>query len=179
MVEPQRAATTFVRADETTSGTWRGTYGADGAVIAGDDVKTLVAPKCAIITPKNKDDSTPWAFTPDNPRALQLSGDNKGHSNRLWFAPEQMDIDIELTDGKEHQVAICLPLGGAITVEIQDADTKAILDTQSPKESNKQKYLVWNLKGQVIVRVITTIQDEGHAVWVGGVFIDPPAKPVK
>jgi hypothetical protein len=173
VAEPQRAAAAFVKTDDTTTGTWKGIYGAEGALIAGDNPKTAVAPKCAIVTPASKDEATPWAFTADNPRALQLTGEDKGRSTRMWVAPEQWDVGIEFTDGKEHQVAICLPLGGAITVEIQDADTKAILDSQPPKESNKQRYLVWNLKGQVTMRVISTIQDEGHAVWVGGVFIGP------
>ncbi|MBI3832159.1 MAG: PQQ-like beta-propeller repeat protein [Planctomycetes bacterium] len=177
VAEPQRAAAKFVKGDETTSGNWKGVYGTEGAVICAE--KAGAVPKCANVTVNNKVDSVPWANTQANTRNLQLSGNATGRSITWWRAGEQMDVDLEFTDGKEHQVALYLPAGGAITVEMQDADTKAILDTQTLADAKKEQYLVWNLKGQVIARVITTIQDEGHAVWVGGVFIDPPAAPAK
>ena len=177
VAEPQRAAATFVKTDDTTSGTWKGTYGADGAVVAGDNPKASAAPKYVIVTPTNKGDGSPWAANPADPRYPQKTGEAKDRSVTSWTAPEQFDINIEITDGKEHQAALyCVGWGKnfQMTIEVLDADTKAVLDTQTVQDYIKGKYLVWNLKGQVIVRLSSTIQEEGTAALAAGVFFDPP-----
>ena len=98
-----------------------------------------------------------------------------------WYAPAQFDIAIEFTDGKEHQAAVyCLDWGRTVMkVEVLDADTMAVLDTQTVKAYNKGKYLVWDLEGQVTLRFSNTNQLEGSAVVVQGVFFDAPPRPAK
>ena len=91
-------------------------------------------------------------------------------------------MGIDLTDGKEHQVAVyCMDWGGksVMSVEVLDADTKDVLDTQTVKKANRGKYLVWNLKGQVTLRFVNTVQDEETCALASGVFFDPPAKAEK
>jgi len=180
VAELQRAAARFIKVDENTSGNWKGTYGTEGALIAGD--KGAAAPKCATATVMNKEDGIPWAANAAETRYLQKSGEAKERTVTSWHAPEQFDIAIEITDGKEHQVALyCMAWGPTcdMTVAVQDADTKAVLGTQNVKDFVKGKYLVWNLKGQVLVRLTNNRQDEGNNALASGLFIDPPAPAAK
>ena len=176
--EPQRAAAKFVKLDETTSGTWKGVYGSEGAVVAGD-AGVSATPKCALLTPANKTDGVPWAANAADPRMIQKTGDAKDRSVTSWTAPEQFDINVEITDGKEHQVALyCMGWNTqcSLLVEALDADTKAVLDSRPVTAFVQGKYLVWNIKGQVILRVSSTVQAEGVAALASGVFIDPAGK---
>lgn len=171
---PQRAAATFVKVDEKTSGDWKGVYGSEGAVICAD--KAGAQPACAIVTPVNKDDQIPWAPNAADKRYLVKSGDQKDRTVSFWAAPEQIEVNVEITDGKEHQVALyCLSWNSHCdqTVEVIDADTKKTLDTQPMKDFVPGKYLIWNVKGQVIIRISSNKQQEGTSALASGVFIDP------
>lgn len=177
VAEPQRAAARFVKFGEMTNGNWRGVYGADGAVIAAD--KGSAAPTYALVAVANKSDAIPWAAQPTDDRYLQKSGDARDRTVTVWQAGDQLDVEVELTDGKEHQVAIyCIDFGArtVLAVEALDADTNAVLDSQTVKDVTKGRYLIWNVKGQVTFRFVDTNQGEGTAVRIQGVFFDPPAK---
>jgi hypothetical protein len=174
VVEPQRAAAKFVKVDDTTAGNWKGVFGSEGAVICADKAGT--APKCANVTLTNKNDGIPWAPNPADTRYLLKSGDAKDRTVSSWTAYDQFEVGLEITDGKEHQVALyCMAWGNKcdMTVEVQDADTKAVLDSQQVKDFVKGKYLIWNIKGQVIVRISSNIQEEGTVAIASGVFLDP------
>ncbi len=176
--EVVRAKAKFVKTDETTSGGWKGVYGSEGAVVERDPGST--APKCAVVTPKNHDEHT-WAETTPDARALQKSGDAKDRIAACWYSPSTFfDLDIGISDGKEHQVALYLmdwdALGRAVKVEVRDAETDAVLDTQSVAEFKNGKYLIWNIKGQTSFHFIST--GKANAT-VSGVFVDPSALAVK
>jgi hypothetical protein len=174
VVEPQRAAAKFVKVDDTTAGNWKGVFGSEGAVICADKAGT--APKCANVTLTNKNDGIPWAPNPADTRYLLKSGDAKDRTVSSWTAYDQFEVGVEITDGKEHQVALyCMAWGNKcdMTVEVQDADTKAVMDSQQVKDFVKGKYLIWNIKGQVIVRISSNIQEEGTVAIASGVFLDP------
>lgn len=173
IAEPQRAAAKFVKVDETTAGNWKGVYGAEGAVICAD--KGGVAPSCALVSVQNKTDGIPWAPNPGDPRYLLKSVATPERTVSSWHAPEQFEINIEFTDGKEHQVALyCMAWNKHcdMSVEVLDGDTRAVLDTQPVKDFVKGKYLIWNLKGQAIIRLSSNVQQEGTAALASGLFID-------
>ena len=48
----ERSAARFLKTDETTSGSWKGIYGAQGAHIVGDTAATV---KCAVVTPSKNE----------------------------------------------------------------------------------------------------------------------------
>lgn len=179
VAEPQRPFARFVRLDETTSGNWKGVYGADGALICGD--KAATPPGYALVTvPRHS--GSPWAPNAKDVRYLQNTSEAKDRPVVNWVAPDLFDIEVEFTDGRAHQVAVyCLDWGNKtqLCVEVLDADTKAILDTQTINGHNRGKYLVWNLKGQVILRFSSAVQDEGSSAVVGGIFFDPPGQETK
>ena len=175
----ERSTARFVKIDETTSGNWKGVYGAEGAVIVGDPAATA---KCAVVTPSRNGGTGVWAGATTDARAVQKSGEAKDRIAAKWSGGWEpyVQIDVEFTDEKEHQVALyCLDwdkqLGGrAMTVEAWDPWRNVVLvDKQAVKEFTSGKYLVLNLKGHVELRLqINGKFDSGVA---SGVFFDPPA----
>jgi outer membrane protein assembly factor BamB len=153
----------FVKMDEATSGSWKGVYGAQGAVIAGD---ATAASKCAVVTVKTLNPgATPWPVvgSTNDARAVQKWGEAKDRIAACWTVAHPAayyQIDIEFTDEKEHQVALfCLDWdkgggGRSMTVEVWDPWRDVVLaDKQTVKEFSNGKYLIWNLKGHVALRL--------------------------
>jgi hypothetical protein len=178
----QRLAVRFVKTDETTSGSWKGAYGAEGAVVVGDKA---AAPTGAVVTPAKKSDAT-WSGATNDARALQKNAGSADRIAACWAGPQwgAFDIDIRFPeDGKEHQAAVyCLDWEGnggffgngrAMRVEVRDPGTGVVLDTQTVKKFSKGKYLVWNLKGHVTLHVVQT---DGFTAVVSGIFFDAPAQ---
>lgn len=170
-------AATFVKTDEKTSGNWKGVYGTDAAIIIADAEN---APKYAKVTAPDKLDYT-WADTSDDERALKKSAaDSKDRLAACWYHETAFDIDINLTDGNEHQVAIyCVDWDSEtreMTIEVQNAATGAKLDSQVVKAFHGGKYLVWKLKGHVKLHI--TNSGQPNAV-VSGILFDAVAKPAK
>ncbi|HWG06141.1 MAG TPA: hypothetical protein VG271_14090, partial [Beijerinckiaceae bacterium] len=176
VVAPQTASAKLVKIDATTSGGWRGVYGVDGAVIAGD--AAAPAPKYALVAATDKADGSPWAASAKETRYCLKWGNGDARSIIGWKAPDQFDIDIELTDGKPHQVSVYFidwSNRSTVTAEVHDADTDAVLDTQTLTNFSQGKYVVWNLSGHVKLRVINVNQNENTQAVVGGVFFDTVA----
>jgi hypothetical protein len=89
-----------------------------------------------------------------------------------WYSDSVFTIDLNLTDGKIHQVAVyCLDWDAkgerAERIDVLDASNNAILDTQIAGGFQNGRYLVWNLKGHVTLRIASF----GHPnAVVSGVF---------
>jgi len=130
VAEVQRTAAKYVKADTTTSGDWKGKYGAEGAMVAGDR-NTNEAPKCATVELRNCSVGSGWAQSDKDPAHLQLTGSQQGRSAQEWMAGDQIFVDLEFTDGKEHQFAMQLGCNRAMSVTVLDADTKVVLDSQN------------------------------------------------
>ena len=71
-----------------------------------------------------------------------------------------MSIDVNLADGNTHQVALYFLdwdyLGRAERVDVLDASSNAVLDTQTISGFQGGQYLVWNLKGHVTLKITLT-----------------------
>ena len=156
----------FLRTDTTTQGNWHGAYGADGYSVA-ENSQSL--PGYATFSVQNQQDFT-WAGSTADPRALQ-TGDGLSRIAATWYNNPNFYFDLNLADGNTHQVALYAldwdQLSRAETVQILDAATGAILDTESISSFSNGAYLVWNLSGHVKIAVILT--GDANAV-VSGVF---------
>lgn len=172
VADMQSAAAKFVKADTVTSGDWKGKYGREGALVAGDN-NMLESPKCALIAMRNCVVGKRWAQSDKDPAHLLRVGDNQGRSVEEWISSDESFIDIEITDGKEHQVAIYVGSRNPAAVEVLDPDTRKILDTQEVPAGNAVKYLVWNIKGSVTLHAVNLGSAEAAGVYVGGIFTDP------
>ena len=168
---PSSAAATaaFIKTDTTTQGTWKGIYGADGAAINGDATSY---PSYAQVTFSGQN---PFVWTPST---VDVRGLQKfAATDRIasgWYAWSTMSIEVNLTDGNTHQVALyCLDWDGggsrAERIDVLDAATNAVLDTRSISGFQGGQYLVWNLKGDVKLKV--TLTGRVNAV-VDGLFFN-------
>jgi hypothetical protein len=145
----------FVTTDTTTRGTWMGVYGADGEAIYDDSANYPGYARVSF----SGNSSYVWASSSTNLRALQKSA----ASDRIascWYANSTMSIDVNLTDGNTHQVALYLldwdKEGRAERVDVLDASSSAVLDTRTISGFQGGQYLVWNLQGHVTLKITLT-----------------------
>ncbi|MGI4788554.1 MAG: hypothetical protein ACRYFS_06855 [Janthinobacterium lividum] len=166
----------LVRTDRVTQGNWKGRFGADGFVIAGDDTRppaygTLTRTGWQVLWSGN-------GLTKD-PRALERNGGGADRMAGQWGTNDKTyDLDCNLTDGKLHQVALYGldwdSNGRNEDIEVRDASTGALLDTQNLSSYVNGAYLVWNVQGHVLFRVVNNCPWTNPAL--SGIFFDTPAK---
>jgi hypothetical protein len=149
---PSSTTAQFVKTDTTTQGNWTSSYGADGYNVLGDAV---AYPAYAVLTPSGETFYT-WAASTTDVRALQ----KVSASDRIaatWYSGSNFTIDVNLTDGNTHQLALyCLDwdsIGRVQTITLRDAQTAAVLDSRSVTAFSGGKYLVWNVSGRVIISI--------------------------
>lgn len=160
------SAAHFVSSDVTTQGNWHGTYGADGYSLANN---TQSVPAYASFAPQNQSNYT-WASSSTDPRALQ-TGNGLGRIAATWYAASDFDLDVNFTDGNTHQISLYAvdwdSEGRSEVVQVLDAATGAVLDTESLSAFTNGEYLVWNISGHVKINVIQTA---GASSVMSGVF---------
>jgi len=131
----------FVRTDLTTRGNWHGAYGADGYSLA-DDAESL--PSYVTFAVQNQAEWT-WAPEVTDVRALQ-TGNGVGRLAATWYNSPSFSFDVNITDGQTHQFALYAVdwdnLGRAETVQVVDAGTEALLDTENISGFSNGEYLV-------------------------------------
>jgi hypothetical protein len=161
------ASASFVGTDVLTQGNWKGKYGSDGYSVINDSTSY---PAYAVVTPTGTTSFT-WAPTSTDVRALQ-----RVVSDRIaacWYASTSFSVDINLTDSASHQVALYLLDWDSNTrvtrVDVLDAGTQQVLATQTVQSYQPGVYLLWNLKGHVVLRF--TKQGGANAV-LSGLFFD-------
>lgn len=164
---------TFVKMDASTQGTWKGAYGNDGYYVVADGASY---PAYAQVSFTGHTTHT-WAATTTDVRALQKSA--SGSTERVaaaWYSASNYTIDLNLTDGQTHQVALyCLDWDynntRAQRVEVIDAASNAVLDSRDVTAFTGGQYAVWNLRGHVKLKVIYT-GPVGLNATVSGIFFD-------
>jgi hypothetical protein len=157
--------------DSTTQGYWLHTYGATGSIIPLD------ASHLPAYTSVNFSSSTKtWNWAPSgtkDPRALLVYGSRTKRIASTFYNSPGFSIDINFTDGYPHRLAMYFAdfdkSGRAETIAVRDAGTGTLLDTRSLVSFSNGEYLVWQVKGHVIVQV--TSQNAANAI-VNGLFFD-------
>ena len=162
------ASATFAGTDPTSQGTWRGVYGAGGAALA---TETSTLPASAPLTVTGASTWT-WEASTANVRALQRpTGDDRFAAT--WYSDSGFDLDLHLTDGSPHQVALYAvdfdAAGREQRIDVLDAATGVVLDTRMVGGFGSGRYLVWTITGHVIFRVTRTA---GANAVISGLFID-------
>ena len=88
--------------------------------------------------------------------------------------------DINLTDGQPHRLALYNLdfdfLGRSQRIDVRDAVSGALLNSQTLTDFTDGRYLVWQLTGHVVVQITRL---GGLNAVVSGLFFDPggPATP--
>jgi hypothetical protein len=165
------SSATYNGTDAATEGQWTSVYGSDGFMVANDMTQLP-----AYTTVASQGDFTyTWAEPTTDPRALQVSPGSSTLIASAYYG-NQFAFHVNLTDGKEHRIALyLLDFDNASRTEnivILDAVTNAVLDTESYSNFTDGLYASWNIKGNVLIQVIET--GARHAV-TSGLFFDPPS----
>jgi len=163
---PVTSSVAFVRVDETTQGSWKSVYGADGYNTINDWTSY---PSYAQVN-ASSNISYVWNASTSEQRGLQ----KVATSDRLaatWYSSSFFIIDVNITDGAAHQLAMyCLDWDSTVrsqTVDVVDASSNALLDTRSVTSFNGGKYLVWDIRGHVRINVTRT---GGESAVVSGLY---------
>lgn len=166
---PVAIASIFVKADSTTQGNWKSVYGSEGSLVIGDGPKL---PAYAAVTPLGNAAYTWLPLTADK-RGLQVAA---GRTASCWYSATSFMVDINLSDGKAHQVAAYFAdwdgWGGGRSqlVEVLNA-SGAVLDSRTLFAFAGGQYLIWNLSGHVTLR-LTNLNSQSNAL-ITGLFFDP------
>jgi hypothetical protein len=143
----------YVATDSTTQGTWQGTYGGQGAIVAGD-LQQL--PAGIQVTPSGQSDFT-WQPSTADPRAPQKLSNGGDRIAACWYSQTGFTLDVSIADGQAHQVALYLldwdGLNRSETVTVSDPATGAALDTRLVTNFAGGVYLVWTVRGQVVLTI--------------------------
>ncbi len=156
---PALAATaSFMQTDATTMGGWIGAYGADGYFVSQDSNTKL--PGYATVTFSGQANWT-WAASTTALPALQKPESPGNRIAGTWFAWGSFTIDVNLTDGNAHQVALYAldwdSSQRAETIRVRDAVTGTVLDSRTVSAGgsfHNGEYLVWNVQGHVQFQII-------------------------
>jgi uncharacterized repeat protein (TIGR01451 family) len=164
------ATASFVKLDTTTSGAWQGVYGQDGYNVI-DGASNY--PAYAQVTPSGQSNYI-WAASTSDPRALTLPGG--GAVGGVWYSSSTFTVDVNLTDGKTHGLELYLldwdRQGRMDGIQILDANTGAVLASQSASNFTNGEYLVFNVSGHVKLQFTDTSPGNLNTV-LSGLFFDP------
>jgi hypothetical protein len=151
-------------------GTWTGAFGADGSLIAN---VTSSLPAYATVSVTGDTPYT-WAASTSDVRALQTASGSSSRIASTYYSPTTFTVDVNLTDGNTHQVALYLVDWDSTvrteSISIVDAATGAVLDSETYASFHSGEYAIWNVAGNVQIQVTKT--GGGNAV-VSGLFFDP------
>jgi arylsulfate sulfotransferase len=167
---------TFLNTDTSTEGNWQNVYGSQGYNVI-DNASSY--PSYAQVSASGYSNYI-WTTSTSDPRALQEVGSSNGIA-AVWYSPSSFTINVNITDGQTHQVALYLldwdQWGGGRSeeVDILDAVTGNVLSTETASNFSNGDYLVWNVSGHIQFR-ITNLNSSSNAV-LNGLFFDPAGTP--
>jgi Abnormal spindle-like microcephaly-assoc'd, ASPM-SPD-2-Hydin len=160
-----QSSASFASADTVSQGNWQGKYGSDGYSIPNGPQSL---PSYASFAPQNQLNWS-WAAGTTDIRALQAVG--YGRLASTWYTPSTFTLDVNLTDGQSHQMALYAvdwdQRSRSEAIQLVDANSGSLLDTRSVSAFANGIYLVWNITGHVRVNVTYT---GGNNAVVSGVF---------
>ena len=159
----------LISIDTATQGNWIGVYGKEGYNIIGNAVKY---PKNWQIT-SSKCSGWIWASSTTEIKALQKATNPSDRVAACWYSAPQFSIDYTPGDSQLHQVSLYLLDDDArsriMRIDVLDASSGEIIDSQDARAFSNGKYLVWNVKGHVTFQ-LNNISVNGV---LSGLFIDP------
>src|SRR5262249_31065017 len=114
-----------------------------------------------------------WTDSSQDTRAMQRVV-GTGRVAAVWYSSTLFLLNLDLTDGETHRIAFYFldwDNGGRTqTVEVLDANSAAVLYSCVLSEFTGGKYLVWDLKGNLKIRITKV---SGPNALLAAVFFDP------
>jgi hypothetical protein len=139
---------TFVKTDTSTQGSWKGVYGRDGYSVALD---ATAMPAYARV--QTNGELYSWNRDSAELRATQRAG--TGRVASMWWG-EDFVVDVAITDGQAHQVALYLldwQGGRTQAIDVLDPATNSLIGTWTASNFTQGQYWVWKVSGNVRFRI--------------------------
>jgi hypothetical protein len=168
--------------DTSTQGSWKGKYGSDGYYVANGASQ---APSYGSATVTGAATFT-WGYNTTDQRALQNVDPILGPIRTAsTYYGNNLNVNVNITDGNSHQVSLYLldwdHSNQAETINVYDAGTGALLDSQALAGFGDGKYFSWTIKGNVRISVgsigYTYALVSGIFFGAGGTISSGPATP--
>ena len=154
--------------DTTTQGNWVGTYGAVGYNVIGDSSSY---PSYAVVTASGQSETT-YASSTTEPVALQSPENPSNRVAAVWYSATSFQVGVDLTDGNSRQVSLYVydwyDQGFSEQINVLNATTGTVLNSQTVSNFSAGEYLTWNVSGNVTFKI--TMLTGGDAV-MSGLFI--------
>ena len=168
------ASASFLAQNDSTQGTWKGTYGTRGFDVSQDtSANNPTVPEYAGFSVQDAGNFI-WNANTSNVRALQQAAPDA--TNRIaaaWYSDSSFSLNVKLNDGWGHQVALYALdwdlANRTELIQVLDTDTGAVLDTRSLASFQNGVYLVWYVRGNVTFKVTNTCNT--NAV-LSGLFLE-------
>ncbi len=161
------ASATYLYADGTTHGDWKGVYGTEGFSIVGDSSRHPNPIELQFDAV-----AYTWSDKPQSSNALQRA-EGPDRIAATWTDSQSFNIDLTLSDGKEYLVSLYfLDFDTNVrreSITLIDRDTQVALDSREIVDFHEGSYLSWLLRGKLRIEIIKNL---GNAV-LSAVFIDP------
>ena len=161
------SSATFLATDTTTQGTWRNAYGADGYDIAADTSATN--PKLPSYATLGITGASTYTWADEHhrrPRPAERR-QHRPHRRRPGTPRTSMSFNLNLTDGKSHEVSLYAVdydnQSRSEQVQVIDAATGKVLTRETIGSFQSGEYLSWNLSGNVVIKV-TNLNPSANAV---------------
>jgi hypothetical protein len=165
----------FVGFDDTTKGAWKHHYGSDGYVVIGADRSPASYVQMNYINGAER----VWVPKTTDVQALEEPS-SSGRVAAQRAAPLHQIIDLNMTDGNSHDVALYMVdwdwAGRWAAVDVIDAGTRKLFDSRNVARYGSGRYLKYRISGHVQIR-ITNVWTERYPAspdaGFSGVFFDP------
>jgi subtilisin family serine protease len=152
-IAPVPAASTFVKADDLTSGSWKGFYGAEGGFAY--PYGTFIVPSYVSIS-AYKNYPLTWSSSTMDLRALQKPGATDRFA-AAWNSVNDLSFYLNFTDGAAHKVSFYFVdydnAGRLQLLEFYDNVTGRLLASESISNFQSGHYSTWLLQGNVRVKL--------------------------
>ena len=147
-LDPKITSAALSKKDTTTQGKWIGAYGTQGYDVVGS---SSGLPSYATITESGA--STYVWPSASSPKALQTP-DGANIIEACWYSATNFSVNVNLTDGQQHLLSVYADdydnKGRSETIQVIDANTSKVLDTESISSFTKGIYLDWVVSGSVV-----------------------------
>jgi hypothetical protein len=160
---------TYSGLDTTTQGTWTGTYGSNGDLIAND---ANTPPSFAVVN-FTGDNLYTWEASTSDVRALQTASGASTRIASAYYSPSSFTLNLNLTDGNTHKISLYMldwdSTARTETISFLDPVSNTILDTEEYSSFHGGQYAVWQVQGHVLIQVTKT---GGANAVLSGAFFD-------
>ena len=159
----------FTGRDALSGGSWKGFYGTEGVSVAADANQWPSNSSLAVTAAS----TLIWQTNSADAAALQRVLAS-GRVASAWASSNVFDLNLNFTDPYTHLVSLYLldfdALNRRQTIELRNAASGELLQSNSYTGFQRGTYLSWNVSGNVRFRV----QSENGSAVISGAFVDAP-----